>query len=387
MNIFKKIASLFRKKNTGDGEEGLYSGREGVNFKDPQERSRYFMDCLDQMEEASREVELLAGEYQLVTDYLTDADEIDALPPGKRSEIEAIASSLTGYASEIQKYRERKSRMTDIEYYTLKKREAEVEEGIKKIREGEKYAIAIKRDLRRLDGERQARLFRKNENNRNMSNYKGMVVIFISSYIFCMVLLLFLQFVLGLEVFIGYILATAMVAIACTITAIRYMDAGKEKTRIQNEINKLITLQNTVKIRYVNNRKLLEYLYLKYHVENGEKLDRLWKAYQLEKEDRRQFTEAQAQSEYYQKQLLSVLSGCRVKYPDRWLYQIQALTDEREMVEIRHELIIRRQRVREQIDYNKKLAEDAKGEIEDIAKQYPEYASEIIELLDAKDSN
>ena len=56
-----------------------------------------------------------------------------------------------------------------------------------------------------------------------------------------------------------------------------------------------------------------------------------------------------------------------------------------EMVEIRHELIIRRQRVREQMDYNKKLAEDAKQEIEDIAKLYPEYASEIIELLDSKE--
>ncbi len=386
MNFFKKIASFFSKNKNPENEDA-YSGRSDVDFKDPQDRSRYFMDCLEQMEEASREVELLAGEYQLVTDYLTDTDEIDALPEEKKKNLEVISMSLSAYAEEIKKYRERKSRMTDIEYYTLKKREQEVEEGIKKIRENEKYAVAVKRDLRRLDGERQARLFRKNESKRNMSNYRGMVAIFASSYIFCMVILLFLQFVLGLEVFVGYILATALVAIAITIVAIKYMDAGKELSHIQVEINKLIQLQNTVKIRYVNNRKLLEYLYLKYHVENGDKLEKLWKAYQLEKEDRRQFTEAQAQSEYYQKQLLSVLSGCRVKYPDRWLYQIKALNDEREMVEIRHDLIIRRQRVREQMDYNRKLAEDAKQEIEDIAKLYPEYASEIIELLDARDDS
>ncbi len=384
MNFFKKIASFFKKKNSEVTDEA-FTGRNGVNFKDPQERSRYIMDCLDQMEDSSREVELLAGEYNLLTDYLTDTDEIDALPEPRKERLASIATALTGYAGEIEKYRERKSRMTDIEYYTLKKREHEVEEGIQKIREGEKYAIAIKKDLRRLDGERQARLFRKNECLRSMSNYKGMVIIFISSYIFCMVVLLLLQFAAGLEVFIGYILATALVAIAVTMTAIKYMDAGKELSRVGIEINKLINLQNTVKIRYVNNRKLLEFLYLKYHVENGEKLDRLWKAYQLEKEERRQFTEAQAQSEYYQKQLISELSGCRVKYPDRWVYQINALIDGREMVEIRHDLILRRQGVREQIEYNKKLAEDAKQEIEDIAKLYPEYAKEIIELLDAKE--
>ncbi|MCR4617358.1 MAG: hypothetical protein K5669_04115 [Lachnospiraceae bacterium] len=386
MNIFKKLALLFSKKNNEDSDDGFLQGRNGVNLSNPEDRSRYFMDCLDQMEESSREVELLAGEYQLVTDYLTDADEIDELPPEKKTEIEAVANQLTAYSAEIQKYRDRKSRMTDIEYYTLKKREQEVEEGIAKIREAEKYGIAVKRDLRRLDGERQARLYRKSENQKNMSNYKGMAYIFISAYIFCMLLLLFFQFALDLNVFIGYFLATALVAIAAAVTAIKYMDAVKESKQIQVEINKLISLQNTVKIRYVNNRKLLEYLYVKYHVENGEKLEKLWKAYQLEKEERRQFTEAQAQSEYFQKHLVELLSGYRVKYPDRWLYQIEALKDQREMVEIRHELIIRRQRVREQIDYNKKLAEDAKQEIEDIAKLYPEYAGEIIELLNSKEA-
>ena len=84
-------------------------------------------------------------------------------------------------------------------------------------------------------------------------------------------------------------------------------------------------------------------------------------------------------------QLIAALSSLRIKYPDRWLMQIPALLDNKEMVELRHELIIRRQRVREQMDYNKKLAEEAKAEIQDIAKIYPEYAKEIIELLDNKE--
>ena len=386
MNIFKKFLSLFQKENKEDRRRDLiHSDRIMVNFADPQERSRYFMDCLDQMEECSREVELLADEYSLVTDYLTDMEEIDALPENKKSQIEAFARELTGYDSEIRKYNERKSKMSDIDYYTLKDREDEVEEGIEKIRESEKYAAAVKRDLRRLDGERQARIFRKNEGETSLNNYKGMVIIFIAAYIFCMLLLVFFQFVVGLDVFIGYILATAAAAIACTVTAVRYMDTSKELTKIDSEINKLIQLQNTVKIRYVNNRKLLEFLYLKYHTTSGEKLDKLWKAYQHEKEERRRFTEAQAQTESCGKQLISALSAVRVKYPDRWLMQVPALLDKKEMVELRHELIIRRQRVREQMDYNKKLAEEAKDEIQDIAKIYPEYAKEIIELLDNKE--
>ncbi len=386
MNIFKKFLSLFQKENKEDRRRDLiHSDRIMVNFADPQERSRYFMDCLDQMEECSREVELLADEYSLVTDYLTDMEEIDALPENKRVQVEAYARALTGYDSEIRKYNERKSKMSDIDYYTLKDREDEVEEGIEKIRESEKYAAAVKRDLRRLDGERQARIFRKNEGETSLNNYKGMVIIFIAAYIFCMLLLVFFQFVVGLDVFIGYILATAGAAIACTVTAVRYMDTSKELSKIDSEINKLIQLQNTVKIRYVNNRKLLEFFYLKYHTTSGEKLDKLWKAYQHEKEERRRFSEAQAQTEACGRELINALSAVRVKYPDRWLMQIPALLDKKEMVELRHELIIRRQRVREQMDYNRKLAEEAKEEIQDIAKIYPEYAKEIIELLDNKE--
>lgn len=382
MNFFKRIFSRKKNNSGNEDENSVPARRRDVDFDNPEQRSRYVMDCIEQMEDSSREVEILTGEYQLVTDYLTDTEEIEALPDVHKEKIEAIARQLLGYAEDMRRYREKENRMSDIDYYTLRKQESEVEEGIHKLRESERYARLIKKDLRRLDGERQACEFRKNEIKRSMSNYKGMVSIFIVAYIFCMLLLLFFQFVMGMSVFIGYILATAVAAIACTVSAVKYIDSDKERTKTAGEINKLIKLQNTVKIRYVNNRRLLEYLYLKYHVENAEKLERLWREYKQEKEERRQFIEAEAQNEFYSKQLVSILSNYRVMYPDRWIFQVQALLDRREMVEIRHELIKRRQRVREQMDYNKKLNESARNELGDIAGLYPEYAREILEMVD-----
>lgn len=381
MNFFKKLFSKKNKK-AEDIADDAPNRRRDVDFSDPEQRSRYIMDCLEQMEDGSREVEVLTGEYTLVTEYLTDTEEIEALPDQQKEKLEAIASQLTGYDAEMRKYREKKNRMSDVDYYTLRKQEAEVEEGIRKLRESEKYAVLIKKDLRRLDGERHAYEFRKQELKKSMANYKGMVGIFIAAYIFCMLLLVFFQFVLGMEVFIGYILATAAAAIACAVTAIKYIDSTKELEGVQGGINKLIKLQNTVKIRYVNNRKLLEALYLRYHVENAEKLEKLWRGYQQEKEERRRFIEAEAQSEYSGKQLISLLTSYRIKYPERWVFQTGALIDKREMVEIRHDLILRRQAVREQIEYNKKLAETGRDEIEDVAKTYPEYAREILEMID-----
>lgn len=41
--------------------------------------------------------------------------------------------------------------------------------------------------------------------------------------------------------------------------------------------------------------------------------------YQDEKEERKQFAEAEAKIEYYQKQLVQQLAGYRVQMPERWI--------------------------------------------------------------------
>lgn len=67
------------------------------------------------------------------------------------------------------------------------------------------------------------------------------------------------------------------------MVCIRYMDAGRELQRVEKTINKIIQLQNKVKIRYVNNCQLMEYLYLKYNTDSAAKLEKQWKMYQDEK--------------------------------------------------------------------------------------------------------
>lgn len=79
--------------------------------------------------------------------------------------------------------------------------------------------------------------------------------------------------------------------------------------------------------------------------------------------------------------MINLLQRCRIQDPGRWLHQAQALIDSKEMVEIRHNLIIRRQKLRKQMEYNAKAAQDAQGEVQDIIEKYPEYAEKIIDLV------
>lgn len=61
-----------------------------------------------------------------------------------------------------------------------------------------------------------------------------------------------------------------------------------------------------------------------------------------------------------------------------WLVQTYAILDDREMVEIRHDLNQRRQKLREQIRYNTEVKEDYEKQIREVAGS-SENGSEIVE--------
>lgn len=382
MGFWSKIWKKRKYRESGaDDWENIVYDRDTVNFEEEEERARYITNCLEQIQEAERELNLLSGEYTRVTSYLTDMEEIEALPEGERKALNEIAERFTRLEQERQRYRGKKNRMNDSDYYRLRKQEDELQEGITKLKECEEYGIKVKQDLQRLDRERHAYEFRRQELDTIMNNMRGMVMIFLTAFVLCIGMLLILQFGFEMNTRAGYLAAVAAVALAVTVVWVKYTDGDNELHRVELAVNKLILLQNKVKIRYVNNKNLMDYLYIKYSTDSAAALEKLWKQYQEEKDERREYAETEAKAEYYRRQLLSKISNYRVTSPERWLGHPEALLDKREMVEMRHELILQRQALRKQMDYNNSVGETARKEIRDVAYKYPDYADEIKEMV------
>lgn len=379
-------SKIFKKKKHQESEaedwETMVYDRDDVDFSDEEERSRYIANCLEQIAEANREMNLLTGEYSLITSHLTDIDEIEALPGGERKELDGIAGRLVALEQDSKRYRGRKNRMKDADFYRLREHEPEIQAGIEKLSECETYGGKVKQDLQRLDRERNAYEYRRQELKTLMNNLRGITVIFVTAFVLCILMLVILQFVFHMNTRVGYFLAVAAVALAVTVTWVKYTDDDRELHQVEKAVNKLILLQNKVKIRYVNNKNLTDYLCIKYGTDSAAALKRLWTQYQREKEERREFAEAEAKAEYYRRQLLAKMSRYRIAAPERWVSQAAALLDKREMVEMRHELILRRQTLRKQMDYNNGVAEKARKEIMDVAEKYPAYASEIETMVE-----
>lgn len=374
------------KKQSPEDWENIVYDRDNVDFGDEEQRSRYVTNCLEQIAEASKELNILTGEYALVTSYLTDMEEIEALPEQEREGLNKIARQLLAQEQECERYRGKENRMDDNEYYQMRKQEDEVQEGISKLKECENYGELVRQDLKRLDRERNAYEYRRSELEAMLNNFRGMAVIFMTAFIICMVLLIILQFAFEMDTRMGYLLAAGAVVVAVAVLVVKYTDGERELNRVERAINKLIQLQNKVKIRYVNNKNLQEYLRIKYDTESAAALEKLWVLYLQEKEERKEFAEAEAKTEYYQKELVSRMNNYRVNSPDRWVGHPEALLDPREMVEMRHDLIVRRQALRKQMEYNNSVAETARKEIMDIVNKYPAYAGEILAMVDKYDN-
>lgn len=379
-------SNLFGKKKYQEAEaedwDSLVYARDEVDFRNEEQRRGYISSCLEQVAEATYELNLLKGEYSLVTSHLTDIEEIEALPAGERDALGNIAGKLAAMEQERQRYHSRKNRMSDADFHRIRKQEDEIQDGIAKLQECEEYGVKVRQDLQRLDRERSAYEFRRQELDSFLNNLRGMAMIFLTAFCLCMVMLLVLHFAFDMDTQIGYLVAVAAVAVAAMAVWVKYTEGEKELRRVEVSANKLVTLQNKVKIRYVNNKSLADYLHLKYSTDSRAALEKLWLQYQEEKEERKEYEQAEAKAEYYQRQLMAKLSNYRISAPGKWAMQPAALLDRREMVEMRHELILRRQKLREQMDYNRSVADTARKEIMEVAEKYPVYAEEITKMVD-----
>lgn len=386
MGWFKDFtARLFRKNDEDDydeewgDDEVVYQ----VDYHNKEQRDDYVRNCLERMADATRELENLTFEYDMVTSYLKDMEEIEALPPEESEQLKECAKRVSLLQDSKADFMERPHRITDEKYQQIERIVDEVEEGYQKLTDTEEYQELIRQDLSRLDGERHAYIYRKNEVTRVISDTRGMAIICVVALGLCVLLLLLLQFFLDMDTKAGYLVTAAAAALAITLIYVKHVDARRELHRVETGINKIILLQNKVKIRYVNNTNLLDYLYLKYGVSSAQELLDLWENYKIEKEEREKFRKAELDLDYNEQELLQMLKRYQIKDPAIWLHQTEAILDPKEMVEIRHNLIIRRQSLRRRMDYNREVvAAGSQKEIKELVEQYPQYAKEIMATVE-----
>lgn len=365
----------------GDWEQ-LALRRQEVDMTLPEEREKYVRALLEQTADSAATLSDLNREYNRVTSYLKDVEEIEALPDEEYNRLVSYANKILSLEQAREEIPADEGRMPEEEYRQIEQIEPEAEEAIAKLRENEEYRELVKHDLKRLHAERQAYEIRRRELQNAMHNTKGMSLICICAMSFCFALLLLFQFGLHMDSSVGYLLTGLVMAGVLVYVYVSYHEASKEYMRVTAGINKLILLQNRVKIRYVNNTNLLDYLYMKYHTESSGMLEEQLALFYEEQEYRKQYERTVDDLAYYRRELLRRLQHYQLFDPLVWLRRPEALLDSRERVELRHGYNEQRQKLRKQMEHNRDLVERAKQEIREIVAEYPESAKAILAIVE-----
>ncbi len=389
-NWFRKRKRVAEEENILENaeeqkEETLVLEKENVDLTNKTLRLDYIRRLYDGIREAKRQCEDIKAEYAQVTSYLKDIQLMDQALPEERAVMEEAAKAIVELTEEREKLRHRKYKFTDAQKMAMENFEHKVATDIQNLKEYEDYQIKIKNDLRQLDSEKKLLLSDKSDIIRSQNTLR--LVSKVLGFIFAMfgVLLLTMLLVMQADIRVPFI-ATAVFAfiVALVIT----IEARKNRTNMvitERKCNRATFLGNRVKIKYFNNIRTIDYMCSKYRVRNATELEFVYDQYRKAKREwARQREDAFLLNEKNEI-LIAELANIGVKDKEIWFHQAKAIVDPREMVEVRHDLNERRQKLRGQIDYNNGIMQDFLNELERIRNKKSQYAEEIERILGEKE--
>lgn len=340
-------------------------------LKNTRKENQTIEESCDQVLDAMRQIEELKLEYHAVTSYLTDIQKIDGILVEEREALNDIARKIITATREKAKIQTTGKRLSDSAYKTIASYEDELPKELKRMQENEIYQSKINNDMKHLEGEKTS-LFLQKEDLEERQIYLKKVGILTSIFIVILFgLFAIIENGLDANMKIPFLLTVTMGLVVATYIFVQATGNQKENKLIEAKLNKAITLLNKVKIKYINNTNALDYSYQKYKVRSYNELLYLWEQYNKAKEDEKKYSTNSELLDKENRELIKILKRYQLDDPGIWVYQAVALIDNKEMVEVRHHLNVRRQKLRDSMDYNNKLKEDSIDRIRQYLNKLP----------------
>lgn len=382
MGFFRNLFQ--RKKKTDNVAENRQEDklvlRDGI-YSTTEERAGFVKNCCDMINEAKRQQFEAKKEYEVVTSYLADIQKIDLLPERAKKSIDDMARKLLALNQERLKMQKITPKITMAQRLALEPYEDTILEEIRKMEEQENYLQVINSDIRHLESEKASldfelqEVMERDELGKKMFKAAGVFVIVFLVFLFI------IQEMAKKNVQLPFIFT---IAFGILVIAYFYFSNRKNQYDIkvaEIKMNRAILLLNKVKIKYVNCTNLLDYLYEKFHVHNAQELHYHWQEYMRIVEEERRFKKTAESIDFYTDEIIRELKKNGVSDAAVWGYQIEALVDPKEMVEVRHRLNVRRQKLRQRIDYNNNQEEMARKSLRAFRERHVAFDSETLQVL------
>ena len=355
--------------------------KQDYNQANPVERKSFVTQNCQQIIETTKQLEEFSKEYQVVTSYLSDIQVIDSLPEEVRKSVDESARMIVTLTRERTKYQNDSAKLTSKQLRLMESYEDTIPDEVKKINKMEVYQAALNSDLAKLEGEKSGLLYHREKLLQRKGNLKHTGILAVTLIVILLSVLIYFIYGTNKSYEIP-LLITVFLSVGCTvalgleITSIRTGLAVTER-----KISKAIGLLNRVKIKYINNKCALDYVYEKFGINSSSQLTYYWEEYIKQKEEDKKYQKNTELLNYYSEKLVKELKQYQIRDCEVWVHQAIALLDSKELVEIRHRLNVRRQKLRDRMEYNTNTRQQSMENIKQVLKDKPESRNEVIEVL------
>ncbi len=388
MGFFSAVKDIFTKTEVTeesfeyesiDSYLARQKAKETLGIKEGQDDVAY--KC-DQIIDATYQMDELKVEYDMVTSYFEDIQIIEALPSEKREEITGIANKIDFLEQETKKFLHSDDRISDSDFRMIQKNEKNLNEIFGQLKDLEDMDEKIKRDMKHLEAEKNSQEYLQDSIEEQQSRLRVFLMALGCASVLLVLTLAIISVVLDVNMLIPVLLIILVVVSMAAFSVVTYKKLTYEYKMSEKRQNKAISLMNKVKIKYINNTSTLEYLYGKYNIKSLRELEYLYDQYTIMVDEVRKFQKCSGDLKLFSDELSKLLFSYGVKDPDIWIKQTPALIDPREMVEVKHSLNVRRQKLREQISYNENLRLAGLRDIEEMLKRDPELRDRVRKELE-----
>lgn len=331
----------------------------------------------DQIVDATYQMEDLRVEYEMVTSYFTDIQTIEELPQNIRQQVTDIAKKIAFLENETTQFLRSDDRISDENFRMIQGIEKELTDVFGQLKELEDMDMKIKRDMKHLEAEKDSQEYVQSSIEEQQSKLRMFQIIFGTTSALLVLTLAVVGMLMETSLLMPILLILLVVAVMASLSVITYRNLSYEFKMSEAKENRAINLMNKVKIKYINNTSTLEYLYGKYKVKSLRELEYLYEQYLIMVDEVRKYQRSTGDLREISDALSKLLFTYGVKDPDIWIKQSVALLDNREMVEVKHSLNVRRQKLREQIAYNEELRLSGLKDIREMLKANPELRDQV----------
>lgn len=349
------------------------------------ENLQYVRTQCDQIAESTNYINDLKKEYQVVNNYLNDIQVIEETEKGILNNLKNTAMEAIRLEKQRQIIREGKSLISQDMYSMFQRFEEEFPQALYDFQNEEKYSNAVKHDMKVLEAEKMSlkedienySMRRTNTRNIAIISLLGIIAVFV---------VFFMSGSVGQEEGVpAFMVILLLVAIYVALLFVLFRRTVYNMKMAEKKLSRAVMLLNKTKIKYVNVYGSLEYKRLKYKSKNFYELSKNYQNYLEEHKRTERYKSSAVELDDAINRMNAILKGLNLYDYSIWEKQIDALADEKEMVEIRHSLNSRRQKLRERIDYNMGRVEEARQGIVNFTKNNSGIYKEIMEIVDSYD--